>query len=261
MVLRPQLRLATYRQSRHTLKEVRRGLGAIRDLAVNAEELARATRQAGLSRQSIRTTVGSWTHEHRKAATKTAFSPMTAALATVRQALLVEPPRPGRHVLRDGLRRLYRRAAVSCRRALADPRAHQLHECRQRTQRLRYALEFANPWLSERDRKLWHQTKTLSTRLGHHRDLCRLDSLICRLPFRPSHRRQLHAELKKRQAVSLRTSISCAGRAYSKKRRQFKSQKSCRSRNDGIEITSARRLPLNYTPSRRRSSVGRATDL
>ena len=261
MVLRPQLRLATYRQSRHTLKEVRRGLGAIRDLAVNAEELARATRQAGLSRQSIRTTVGSWTHEHRKAATKTAFSPMTAALATVRQALLVEPPRPGRHVLRDGLRRLYRRAAVSCRRALADPRAHQLHECRQRTQRLRYALEFANPWLSERDRKLWHQTKTLSTRLGHHRDLGRLDSLICRLPFRPSHRRQLHAELKKRQAVSLRTSISCAGRAYSKKRRQFKSQKSCRSRNDGIEITSARRLPLNYGPSRRRSSVGRATDL
>jgi CHAD domain-containing protein len=119
------------------------------------------------------------------------------------------------------LRRLYRRAAASCRCAAAEPTSHHLHECRQRTQRLRYALEFATPWLSDRQHRLWHRTKILGTRLGRHRDLGRLGRSIDQLPIQPSHRRSLHVEIEKRRAAAMRGFLASIGKTYRKKNRRF----------------------------------------
>lgn len=225
LILRPTFQPASYRHSRRTLAEVRRGLGTLRDLAVNTQELTRATQRAGLSPRSTRTAMGFWTQAHHKAARGTVFSAMADDLDAVCVQLADQSTTAAHQMIRDGLRRLYRRAASSCRCAAADPSPRLLHECRQRTQRLRYALEFANPVLSDRDQRLRHRTKLLGSRLGHHRDLARLDRSIRQLPMQPAHRARLHREIDKRQAATLRSALAVIGKAYRKKRRRFKGLK------------------------------------
>jgi CHAD domain-containing protein len=220
-LLRPTVSRATYRKARQSVLAVRRRLGASRDVSVNRQELLRAQRSGLINGRLCRPMESKWACELQSIVATSDCIEMAHRLTVAHDRLAAERLPIGRRTLRAGLRRLYRRAAASCRLALNDPSDANLHRCRRHTQRLRYALEYAEPWLPKRDQRLCRRTKTLGTRLGHCRDCRRLWRRIDKSALSPRQYRQLDDGLAARQRATLAKAVNDAQRIYRRKRRHF----------------------------------------
>jgi len=221
-LLRPALRVSDYREAMRLIRAVRRQLGAMRDVTVNMAEFARVMQNNALRDTWARSAVAEWSHEWRVAVADADFVAMANNLTSVRKTLSRERLPVGRRSLRVGLRRLYRRAATCCAKAISTPSEAGLHRCRQRTQHLRYALDFAEPWLSKRDRRLRQRAKTLGTQLGEYRDLLRLSRHIDTWTLSSARLRTLQTNVQSKLTAALSASTRAAQRMYRKKTPRFK---------------------------------------
>ena len=221
-LLRPALPISDYQEARQSIRTVRRRLGAMRDVTVNMAEFARVMRHERPRGTWAQSAVAQWRHEWQAAVAEENFVAMADSLTAVQKKLSTARLPISRRLLRVELRRLYRRAATCCRRATSQPTEMGLHRCRQRTQQLRYALDFAEPWLSKRDERLRHRAKALGVQLGEYRDLLSLRRRIDAWPVSSARLRSLRTNVRSRLNAALSASTRAAQRMYRKKTPRFK---------------------------------------
>lgn len=127
-------------------------------------------------------------------------------------------------VLRQGLRRVYRRGRRAMNVSKADPTTENLHEWRKRVKYLRYQMRILNPLEPVIVRELAEDLDTLSDLLGLDHDLAELSAIVQTTPSLLSSKKELRTLLSRIDLYRLELqadAFELGGRIYKESPRAF----------------------------------------
>lgn len=220
-LLRPALRSRDYRRCDDALRDAARALSASRDAKVATAGFERMVRRAGLGAGDAAELRRAFDSSAPHAAEMPTSAAALTALVAAEHAL--ECARVRGHdtkYVRDGLRRIYRRARRRYHAALSQPTPGALHEWRKAVKTLWQALDVVKPvrprYVAERIREF----HGLSRVLGAENDEALLESRVLATPASPA-RDELLEELRSSRRRLEQQAFSEGVRMFALKSRAF----------------------------------------